>query len=689
MFHWLHKYKKAIWITLSLLLIPTFIYWGAGTGGGGSGQNGNLPSVVAMVGEVPIYSTHFQDRLQQEMERQASYTGRRPELDDMVQSGQANAVLVDMIDTVLLEQEASARGYEFSDDYLIERLKADATFKDERGNYDPALWNDFVERNQKSNWNDIYGMIRSQVARQTLIQEIIAPAHVTEAELRDRFERDHSEINVKFVAIDPKVEPTDEQIKEHYETNPARYAIPEKRTVEFASISIVPPVPEVFSEIITRAEAGEDFEELVKEFSDSGSKESGGDIGWIEDREGFPEQLKVLFTTPVGGLTDPIYLSGRYHLLKVEEEKTTDDVRSVRVKEIGIEPKLDDAARAEKVKQANDLLAAARETTSLKLSASEAGVPVDTAVVSSDTSKISGVSDMDMFQFRMAAEKLGEGELSDVVEATDSLYIIRVDTLTPEFVQPLEDVKDEVKVDVIASIKATPEHAAEVEAKAKELAEGAASLDDIVAKAPELDLEVKESEKFARTDSLMKQGISVLTQNIFDAADAVEPGAVFGPIKGFTNIQYVFELIEKTGPSEEDWANVWPDEESKLREQLLSQRQNQLYYDYMLNLRDKTQAQIVTNQEVFNKVVGLDREMDDLDLDVSTDDPTATDDAATAAEGGEESAPGTVTVDAAPAEDAATDAEPADVEPSDVDVAPADVDTEEAPAAEEEAPKAE
>jgi len=642
-----------------------------------------------MVGEVPIYSTHFQDRLQQEMERQASYTGRRPELDDMVQSGQANAVLVDMIDTVLLEQEASARGYEFSDDYLIERLKADATFKDERGNYDPALWNDFVERNQKSNWNDIYGMIRSQVARQTLIQEIIAPAHVTEAELRDRFERDHSEINVKFVAIDPKVEPTDEQIKEHYETNPARYAIPEKRTVEFASISIVPPVPEVFSEIIALAEAGEDFEELVKEFSDSGSKESGGDIGWIEDREGFPEQLKVLFTTPVGGLTEPIYLSGRYHLLKVEEEKTTDDVRSVRVKEIGIEPKLDDAVRAEKVKQANDLLAAARETTSLKLSASEAGVPVDTAVVSSDTTKISGVSDMDMFQFRMAAEKLGEGELSDVVEATDSLYIIRVDTLTPEFVQPLEDVKDEVKVDVIASIKATPEHAAEVEAKAKELAEGAASLDDIVAKAPELDLEVKESEKFARTDSLMKQGISVLTQNIFDAADAVEPGAVFGPIKGFTNIQYVFELIEKTGPSEEDWANVWPDEESKLREQLLSQRQNQLYYDYMLNLRDKTQAQIVTNQEVFNKVVGLDREMDDLDLDVSTDDPTATDDAATAAEGGEESAPGTVTVDAAPAEDAATDAEPADVEPSDVDVAPADVDTEEAPAAEEEAPKAE
>lgn len=66
-----------------------------------------------------------------------------------------------------------------------------------------------------------------------------------------------------------------------------------------------------------RAEAGEDFSTLAREFSqDVNLKEKGGDLGWMPP--GIYTQFDlVAFTLQVGEVSDPLPLPGSYFLLKV------------------------------------------------------------------------------------------------------------------------------------------------------------------------------------------------------------------------------------------------------------------------------------------------------------------------------------------------------------------------------------
>ncbi len=77
-----------------------------------------------------------------------------------------------------------------------------------------------------------------------------------------------------------------------------------------------------------RAEAGEDFAALAREFSeDIGSAAEGGDLGWTNPGQMVPEFEAAMAATPVGELSDPVQSQFGWHVLEVMERREQDMTR--------------------------------------------------------------------------------------------------------------------------------------------------------------------------------------------------------------------------------------------------------------------------------------------------------------------------------------------------------------------------
>lgn len=77
-----------------------------------------------------------------------------------------------------------------------------------------------------------------------------------------------------------------------------------------------------------RAEAGEDFADLAREFSeDIGSAAEGGDLGWTNPGQMVPEFEAAMAETPVGELSDPVQSQFGWHVLEVTDRREQDMTR--------------------------------------------------------------------------------------------------------------------------------------------------------------------------------------------------------------------------------------------------------------------------------------------------------------------------------------------------------------------------
>lgn len=77
--------------------------------------------------------------------------------------------------------------------------------------------------------------------------------------------------------------------------------------------------------VLARLKKGEDFAALAKEFSDDGSKDQGGNLGWVPKGATVPPFDQVTFTIEIGKISDIVETTFGYHILKVEDRHTVAD----------------------------------------------------------------------------------------------------------------------------------------------------------------------------------------------------------------------------------------------------------------------------------------------------------------------------------------------------------------------------
>jgi peptidyl-prolyl cis-trans isomerase SurA len=90
---------------------------------------------------------------------------------------------------------------------------------------------------------------------------------------------------------------------------------------------------ELAASLKARAEAGEDFADLAREYSeDIGSAQEGGELGWVSPGQMVPEFQQAMDKTAVGQISDPVRTQFGWHILKVEgrrqQDMTTEAIRN-------------------------------------------------------------------------------------------------------------------------------------------------------------------------------------------------------------------------------------------------------------------------------------------------------------------------------------------------------------------------
>ncbi|MDR0875458.1 MAG: peptidylprolyl isomerase [Clostridiales Family XIII bacterium] len=124
----------------------------------------------------------------------------------------------------------------------------------------------------------------------------------------------------EVMAADPV---TDEQAQEYYDENDTYFNMPEQKTASHILIADPDHTPEKLTEIediLARAEAGEDFAELAKEYSeDEGSAESGGALGSFGEENNFvPEFSEAAWALQnVDDISGVVETEFGYHIIKL------------------------------------------------------------------------------------------------------------------------------------------------------------------------------------------------------------------------------------------------------------------------------------------------------------------------------------------------------------------------------------
>jgi peptidyl-prolyl cis-trans isomerase SurA len=74
-------------------------------------------------------------------------------------------------------------------------------------------------------------------------------------------------------------------------------------------------------EVLGQLAGGAEFERMAQSYSEDGTRDVGGDWGWIERKTIATPLEKVAFNMPVGRISNIIEYGGNYYILKVEERE--------------------------------------------------------------------------------------------------------------------------------------------------------------------------------------------------------------------------------------------------------------------------------------------------------------------------------------------------------------------------------
>lgn len=268
-------------------------------------QNGSIIQKIVVKVNGEIYT-----QTELEQEQVAALRGMNAQITsaDQLQNAQIAAqlrqvtpvLLVDAVEELLLTQKARDLGVKATDEDFngwLDTVKADNNFTDEQ----------FVEA--------------------------LAQENLSIAQLRQDFERNYMIQGVQQIEIRPRMNLTEEEIRQYYAAHPDEFMQPESVMLReiFMEVAVITrdgqQVVNAAAEEETlqrmnaaraRAVAGEDFATVASELSESPSKANGGLIGPINTAEIAEAMQQIISPLGVGDISQPVRTSRGYQMLRLE-----------------------------------------------------------------------------------------------------------------------------------------------------------------------------------------------------------------------------------------------------------------------------------------------------------------------------------------------------------------------------------
>jgi len=406
---------------------------------------------------------------------------------------------------------------------------------------------------------------------------------------------------VRYLLFDPKdyfnqVQVTPGEVENYYLNNKEKYGQPKRVRVRHILIKSDAKDPEASAIARKKAESirdeavkGKDFAQLVKQYSeDPGTKDRGGDLGFIARGQVVPEFETAAFSLKPGEISGVIQTPYGFHILKVDEvqEARTEPLEKVQSQ---IHSLLQNRKAKELAQdEADQAYARASKDRQLDGFASEKKLNIRETALFSIHDKI----DLDP-KLKEAALSLGKGDISPVFRLGETYAVLQVVEKNEPRVPELSEVEGKVS-EALRREKQKEKALAKADEILGKLRKGA----DLKALASEEKLRVEETGFFEMGSEPPKMGSAEELRKALPSLNAKNP-YLEKPI--FLEGQYrIFRLKEK---KEIDPAQFESNKEN-FRRSLLLQKQELILTGWLETLleRMKAQGQFKMFQEV-NEVI--------------------------------------------------------------------------------------
>jgi len=565
-----------------LYLVPT-----------GPGDTALSSDAVAKVGDQTITVAEIRQQLNQ--------IKQRNQVPPMLEPYYAQQILRQLLLQKEMEYEAGQLGIRVSNDEIADRIKLILPSAFNGGSpIAPDQYAALVQTRAQMTVSEFEDSIRQGMLQEKFQKLVTDGISAGPAELQEEFVYRNQKVKLDYAFIKPedlqaKITLSDAEINAAYEKNKARYQVPEKRVVRYALLDVnqfrqslqitddqlkaqyqqniqqyqvpnrvhvehillmtvgagktdaeVEEIRKKAQDILNQAKKGSNFEDLAKKYSeDPGTKDKGGDLGWIIQGQTVAEFEKAAFTLPKGSISDLVKTQYGFHILKIIDKESAhtkpldelkDDIRTqLLLKEADrqsadIADKLSQAIRQSNKVSLDDL------AKQYHLSVGETRpVAATDALLELGSSQEVKVSD--------SIFRLKQGDLSLPLHTDRGYLILSIKQVLSAHQGSLDEVRDKVTAD-LKQEKAT----AEARAKADELTKRVKAGEKFDAAAKALGLDPKTSDDFARAGSIS----NVASGKQLSAAFQLKAGDVGSPLNLGAN-WLVYKVVDKQEPKPEDF----------------------------------------------------------------------------------------------------------------------------------------
>ncbi len=457
----------------------SFAIWGMGDIFSG----GFFGNTVAEVGPVKIGAQQVGNEYQRELNRLRSMN---VDAEQARQMGLLDRVIQNMVSRAIFDAEAIERGLTASDKTIVEEIRSNPVFRGNLGSFDRILFEQIIRSNGLT--EEMYvAELRQDIARDQAINSISATIQVPKsiADLIYGYREERRIAAVTEVPIDAFAsvpEPTPTDLAEFHKSNEPQFTAPERRAVDYIQLSpddfakrIVVSQDDLVAAFEDRAEefgipetrktlqmvvseeaqakaayerlaAGEAFAIVASEVA--GQTANSIDLGEVSKQD-LPDDLSVaVFELTADQASKPIKGPFGWHIFKVKKinagrKATLDDAREHLNIELAREKAVDDVYKA--ANNLEDAIGAGAnfESAAAKLGLELKSVPaIDARGHDAKGEPIEGLPTNPFVQTVFTSVIDESGVLTESEDG--GFFILRVKSVTPSALQPLEDVKKQV-----------------------------------------------------------------------------------------------------------------------------------------------------------------------------------------------------------------------------------------------------
>ncbi len=322
-----------MWTLVFVFVSFIFFSWGMKS----SFTNRKDPNTLAQVGEEIINYADFNKVYQPAMDKLYNAKEESPNPSEIKKLKEQ--VLEKLVDEAVLRQVALKLGLSVPDDELMGFLQHQNYFLNETGKFDKKKYMELLEANHFKP-EDFENSQRQDILLQKIRSILMDGVLFTNEDLKNFAVFLGRDLKAVYVSIDPekyekKIQPSSPDLKAYYENNKNRYDHVERAKVRHILINLQGNESTVDQEKAKKnleqyrneilAKKKSTFEETAKKFSqDGGSKDKGGELGWIS-RNGMGKDFKefedAVFRMKKGEISQPVKTKFGYHLVQLEDHE--------------------------------------------------------------------------------------------------------------------------------------------------------------------------------------------------------------------------------------------------------------------------------------------------------------------------------------------------------------------------------